>query len=65
MPNTHLVNQRPRNILHVKRPALFGDDRMKQHLQQHVAKLPAYRPVVACADRVIQLVRLFVQIGAK
>ena len=65
MPSLHLRDETGRHVPDVERTALLGHDRMKQHLQEHVTELFPHLPVVAVANRLVQLVRLLDEIGAK
>ena len=65
MAAPHLCDQPVRDIADVERTALLRDDRVEQHLEQHVAQLLAHLGVVAVADRLVELVRLLDQVGAE
>ena len=65
MPPLHLRDETGRDIPDVERAALLRHDRMKQHLEEHITELFLHLPIVAVADRLVQLVRLLDEIGAK
>ena len=63
MTPAHLRDQPVRHIAHVERPPLFGDHGMKQDLEEHVPQLLAHLRVIALANRFVELVGFFDQIG--
>ena len=65
MPLGHFLDERSRHVIHVERATFLGDDRVEEHLQQHVAELGFHRVVVAAPKGVVELVRLLVQVGAE
>ncbi len=65
MPLAHFPDQRLRDVAHIEGALLVGNDRMEEHLQQHVPQLFAHVVAIAATERVIELVRFFYEIGAK